>query len=55
MIQSHMEPHPIPQINETYNGKSDKYFVELKLRWYPTPSTSELYELKKLFDHGKPE
>ena len=51
-----METSPIPQIKETYNGKSDIYLVNMKLRRYPTSSTLDLYEFKiYLFDHGNPE
>ena len=51
-----MEPPPIPLIKETYNGKSDKDFVKLKLRRDPTSSTSDLYAFKiSLFDHVDPE
>ena len=52
----HVEPPPIPLIQETYDSKSDKDFVKLKLRWDPMSSTSDLYEFKiYLFDNGKPE
>ena len=35
-------------------GKSDENSVKLKLRGYPTSSTSDLYEFRMyLFDHGK--
>ena len=51
-----MEPPPIPLIKEKDYGKSDKYFVKMKLRRYPTCSMSDLYEFKmSLFDHGDPE
>ena len=37
-----------------YDGKSDKYFVKLKLRRDPTSSTSDLYEFKMfLFENGE--
>ena len=50
-----MEPPSITLINKTYNGDSEKDFVELKLRRDPMSSTSELYEFKmSLFDHGDP-
>ena len=52
----HVEPPPIPLIQETYYGKSDKYFVKLKLRRDPTSSTSDLYEFKmSLFDNDETE
>ena len=53
---SHVEPLTITLIKETYNGKPEKDFVKLKLRRYPTSSTSDLYEFKmSLFEHGKME
>ena len=32
MTQSHVDPPLITPIKGKYNGKSDKYFVKLKLR-----------------------
>ena len=32
MIQAHVEPPPIPLIKGTYDGKSEKYFINIKLR-----------------------
>ena len=56
MNHPHVEPPPIPLIQETHDGKSDKYFVKLKLCRDPTSSTSDPYEFKMaLFDNGKPE
>ena len=56
MTYLHLEPLPIPLIQETHDGKSDKYFVKLKLRRDPTSSTSDLYEFKMyFFDNGDPE
>ena len=56
MTHPHVEPPPIPLIQETHDGKSDRYFVNLKFRRDLTSSTSELYELKmSLFDNGDPE
>ena len=53
---AHVEPLPIPPTKENYNGKSDEYFVNLKLRRDTTSSTLDLYEFKmSLFDHSKPE
>ena len=53
---AHVEPLPIPLINETPTGKSDGDDVKLKLRRDPTSSTSYLYEcMMSLFDHGEPE
>ena len=52
----HVEPPPIPLVKETSTGKSYGDHVKLKLRKYPTSSTSELYGFRMyLFDHGKPE
>ena len=51
-----VDPTPITLIKENHNGKSDKDFLKLKLRRYPTLSTSELYAFKmSLFENGKPE
>ena len=56
MTQVHTEPLLIPLIKVTYDGKSEKYFVKLKLRKYPTSSTSDLYEFRmSLFDNGRQE
>ena len=50
----HVEPPPIPLIKETCNGKSDKDFVEIKLRRDRKSSRSDLYEFKmSFFDHDK--
>ena len=52
----HVEPPPIPLIQETYDRKLDKYFIKLKLRRDHMSSTSDLYELKmSLFENGEPE
>ena len=38
------------------NGKSDKDYIQIKLRRYPMSSMSDLYEFKiSFFDHGCPE
>ena len=51
-----MEPPSIPLIKETYNGKSDKYFVKLKFCRDPTSSKSEIYDFEtSLFGHSDPE
>ena len=51
-----MEPLPIPIIKETFNRKSNEYFVKLKLHRDTTSSMQDLYEFNmSLFDHGKPE
>ena len=56
MIHPHVDPPPIQLTQETHDGKSDKYFVKLKLRRDPTVSTSDLYKFKmSLFDKGEPE
>ena len=52
----HLNPPPIPLIQETHNSKSDNNFVKLKLCRDPTSYTSELYEFKmSLFENGNPE
>ena len=56
MTHPHVDPSEIPLIKENHDGKSDKYFLKLKLRRYPKSSTSDLYEFKiSLFDNGEPE
>ena len=56
MTPPHVDPSLIPLIKENHNGKSEKYFVKLKLRRDPTSSTSNLYEFKmSLFDNGEPD
>ena len=56
ITQTHVEPTNISIIKEKNNGKSDNDSVKLKLRRYPTSSTSDLYEFKiSLFDNGDPE
>ena len=53
---AYVEPLPTTLIKETYNGKSEKYFVKLKLGRYSTSSTLDLYEFNmNLFDQGNPE
>ena len=53
MTQPHVEPPPIPLSKENHDGKSEKYFVKLKLRRDPTSPTSDIYEFKMyLFDNG---
>ena len=48
-----VDPPPIPLIQETHDGTSDKDFVKLKLRRDPMSSTSDLYEFKmSLFVNG---
>ena len=49
MTQPHVEPPSIPLIQESHDGKLDKYYVELKLRRYPTLYTSDIYEFKMYF------
>ena len=52
----HIETPTIPLMKETHNSKSNKYFIKLKLRRYPTSSTLDLYEFKiSLFENVKPE
>ena len=56
ITQPHVEPPPIPLIKEKHDGKSDKYFVKLKLCRDLTSPTSDIYELKiSLFENRKPE
>ena len=55
MTQPHVDPPSIPLMKENHDGKSDKYFVKLKMRRDTTLPTLELYEFKmSLFDNGKP-
>ena len=52
----HVDPPPMPLIKSKNDEKPDKYFVNIKLRRYPTPEKSDLYELKmSLFDKGDTE
>ena len=54
--QAHIDPPPIPLVKEKHDGKSNKYFVKLKLRRYTTSPTLDLYEFKmSLFDNGDTE
>ena len=56
MTHPHVEPPPITIIKETHDGKSEKYFVKLKLRRDPASSTSDIYKFKmSLFGNGEPE
>ena len=56
MTHPHVEPPPIPLIEETHDGKSNKDFVKLKLHRYPTLSRLDLYDFKiSLSDNGEPE
>ena len=53
MTHPYVDPPPIPLIKEKHDGKSEKYFVKIKLRIDPMSSTSDLYESKmSLFDNG---
>ena len=55
MTQAHVKIPPIPLIKGTYDGNTEKYFLKLKARRYPTSSTSDFYEFRMyLFDNGKP-
>ena len=52
-VQVHVEPPSIPLIKINKDDKSDKYFVEIKLRRDPTPEKLDLYKFKiALFDNG---
>ena len=52
---AHVEPPPIPLVKETSTSKLDGDQYKLKLRRYPTYSTSDLYEFRiSLSEHGKP-
>ena len=56
MTQVHVEPMQPPLIKGKYDGKSDKYFVKLELRGYPTSSILDLYKFNMaLFDNEDPE
>ena len=56
MTQPHVESLSIPLTKEKHDGKSDKYFVKLKLHRYPTLYTMDFYEFKmSLFDNVEPE
>ena len=56
MTHPHVDPPLIALIKETHGGKSEKYFVKIKLRRTRTSSTSDLYEFKiSSFDNGDPE
>ena len=56
MTHPHVDPPMIPLIQETNDGKSDRYFIKLKLHRDHTSPTSDLYEFKmSLFDNGQPE
>ena len=56
LTQVHVELPPVPLIKFKSDGKSDKYFVKLKLFMDPTSGTSDLYEFKmSLFDNGNTE
>ena len=53
---SHVELLLIPLIKETYNGKSEKDLVKIKVFRDPTSSMSDLYEFEmSLFDRVNPE
>ena len=52
----HSEPPSIMVVKETSTCKSDGSYVKLKLRRYPTSSTSDLYEFRiYLFNHAESE
>ena len=53
MTHPQTNPPPIPLIQETHDGKSDKYFVKIKMCRDPTPSMLDLYDFKMyLFGNG---
>ena len=55
ITQVNVETPKISLIKVKYDGKSDKYFVKLKMCSDPTPSTSDLYEFKMIFfENGDP-
>ena len=43
MTKVHVEPPQIPPIKGKYDGKSEKYFVKMKLCRDPMSRTSDLY------------
>ena len=54
MIQTHVDPPPIPLLHELHNGKSGKDVVKLELHRDSTYPTSDLYEFKmSLFENGE--
>ena len=54
MNQPHVEPPSITLIKEKHDGKSEEYFVKLKLCRDPTLTLSDLYEFKMLlFGNGE--
>ena len=56
MTPPHVDLPPILLIKENHDGKSEKYFVKLKLRRYTTSPTLDLYGFKiSLFDNGEPD
>ena len=56
MTQAHVEPLPITFMMGTYDGKSYKYFIILKLHRYHMSSTPDLYEfMMSLVGNGEPE
>ena len=55
MTQVHVKLPKILLLKENNDGKSDKYFLKLKLCRYPTLSTLDLYEFKmSLFENDDP-
>ena len=55
-VQVHVDPPQITLIKSKKDDKSDKYFIKVKLRRYPTSEKSDLYEFKMaLSDNSKPE
>ena len=56
VVQLHVDPPPTPLIKIKHDDKSDKNFVNIKLRMDKTSKKSDLYELKMaLFENDKPE
>ena len=56
VVEQHVYPPPIPPVKINHNDKSDKYFVELKLRRDPTSDKLDLYDFKmSLFENVDPE
>ena len=55
MDQPHVEPLTTPPMKENHDGKSEKYFLKLKLPRNPKSSMLDLYEFKmSLSNNGDP-
>ena len=56
VVQSQIEPLPIPLINKETDNVSKCDIINIKVCWNPSDTDSETYKIKiVMFEHGQPE